>query len=225
MKKRLVLILTALMLLVSCDSAQTNSLPDTSSISSETVYNTSSQPEKTYLELDETKSQEYNEAIKAFNTFLNYNCYERNEEDDIFGRSIGEYPVDIYALFDVTHDEIPELLTEGPILRVFSFQEGKVMLSYVDKDGPAPMTKSQYFLENGASVTVITSNGREYYYRTFSDKSTLSDVYFHDDYFCGKYHFDGEEVSKEEYDNLTKDYFEAMEKKADLTWYNYSSLK
>ncbi len=225
--KKIILVLLSVLLCLSMFSCEGDVGTSPSSETVSTTSSASSQPEKIYLELDKTKSQEYNDAIKAYNTFLNNNCYERNEENgyDIFGRSIGDYPVDIYTLFDMSHDGIPELLTKGPLLRIFSYQEGKVVLSYVDKDGPSPMSRYNSFLEDGSLVTVRTQEGNEYWFRKFIDNYFVEYVYFYDDYYADKYYFNGEEVSKEEYDNLTKDYFEAIEKKADLTWYEYSLAK
>ncbi len=187
-------------------------------VSAESEGSTSSQLEKIYLELDETKSKEYNDAIKAYNTFLNYECVERNEEDD------AKYQVGLYALFDVNHDEIPELLTWGSYLCVFSYQERKIVSWY--EDIQYAMSGSRRFLENGAILTIFYSTGTDYSYKKFDDKGVSFGISFRsEDFEGGKYYFEGKEVSKEEYDELTKDYFEAMKKEADLTWYEYSLAK
>lgn len=217
--KRFVLVLLSVFLCLSMFSCEGDVSTSPSSETVSTTSSTSSQLEKIYLELDETKSKEYNDAIKAYNTFLNYECVERNEEDDAKG--IGGYQVGLYALFDVNHDEIPELLTWGSYLRVFSYQERKIVRWY--EDIQYAMSGSRRFLENGAILTIFSSTGTDYIYKTFDDKGVSFSISFRsEDFEGGKYYFEGKEVSKEEYDELTKEYFAAAEKEAKLDWIEWT---
>jgi hypothetical protein len=246
--KKFILVLLSILLAISffsCDSNNTSSvssqnilsyengsnLEDTSSIESEVVM--SSQGSDSYLKLDETKSQEYNEAIKAYNKFLSEEIVaiditkEGNVKIGVNDTDAvdGEHYINSYALFDVNNDGIPELHTKSLFYNIYSYKDGGVVRLYASNHNM--MNGLVYPLENGALVTEKVSAGTEYTYTTFNDDGKSISVYFDCISYSAEiihYYFNRAEVSKEEYEKLTKDYKETMEKKAEITWYEYHAV-
>ncbi len=238
--KRLVLLLLSVLMCVSLfscegDISTSSSSEDTSSqevasnenvssvavtsseevVSVESKESTSSQPEKIYLELDETKPQEYNEAIKAYNKFLNYECDEfeygvyYEDKKHRFGS---------YTLFDVTHDGIPELHTDGLDYDIFSYKNGEVTFLYTADI--SQMNGSTKPLKNGDILSEKRSTVTEYTYTTFDSNGSYTITYFSSNGSIA--FFNNKEVPMEEYEELTKDYWDKIDKKADVTWHRYS---
>lgn len=107
----------------------------------------------------------------------------------------------------------PELLTESLFCQVYSVQEGRVVLWYAS--GYNKINADVRLLENGALMAKQTSTGVIYTYTVFAADGTPTDTQFSE--VAGENGaclFNGETLSKEEYDKCTATYKEAFEKPA-----------
>ena len=186
---------------------------------------------KVYLKEKEGESTKYNAAIKVYNEFLNEKIKAKDKRtgemvgaNEAWNPFTGKPGIIEFALFDVNKDGIPELLTSASTHRVFSYQNDQLWHWY-ETDGSV-MNGPTYILENGALFSQKTSTGYSYTYITFDSEGAVSEVWFHDpgeDYEGAIYLFNYENVSKEEYQQLTKEYMELSQKKATVEWYVYNN--
>lgn len=180
-----------------------------------------------YINSDDTKSKEYNDAIKAYNEFLNgkIDATDKNTNNTI---NINEMTninnlsgIGSFALFDMNWDGIPELLTRSLFYDVFSYQNNQVLHWYNSfniMNGPTTV------LSNGAIFSTHDSTGTEYHYTTFTSDGATNTIKFQFvfiDYDKIEYYFQTKKVLKKEYDSLTKKYMELSKKPAAIQWVNY----
>ena len=227
-------LLLFLCLLISGCTEQTSSTAGKSSVPTTTNAATSSaQMTKEYLKTDPTKGEAYNAAIKAYNEFLNgkISAKDKNTNKTFNINKItnmnGNPGIDRFALFDVNGDGIPELHTCAMTYLVFSYQDKQVVLWY--ESGHNFMEGSTYMLENGALFAFSATIGRSYDYTTFGPDGTAATISFFDAAtFDGQdvpenasYSFRGKDVSKKEFDTLTKKYISLSKKPASIEWHKY----
>jgi len=135
-----------------------------------------------------------------------------------FYRGIGSY-----ELRDVTGDGVPEMLLGAVGREILMYQDGKLVTIYVahtnGMNGPIAL------LENGAMFEKHVTTGNFYYYTTFNADGSANETQFgllenpedetQNDYWFGEFE---KKVTKQEFDELTKDIFAAAEKEAKLDW-------
>jgi len=230
MKKRtsiVLLVLLVVLMLFGCQDKQNQSSDiEKLNASSETSGNL---PDYTvYINFDDTKPKNYNDAIKAYNEFLSNKIKAKDihtekmigvdDTDNVF---TGKSGIHGFSLFDVNNDGIPELHTESLFYDIYSYQNGQVVHFYTAPSNI--MNGPTITLENGAIFTRMDSTGTFYWYTTFDSDYTASQVEFwcveSDEY--NNYSFNNKDVSKEEWTRLTKEYFALSEKPADMKWYGY----
>lgn len=228
MKKKISVVLVVLIAaftMFGCREIQNNSdteNPDSSRLSqNETDY-------IVYINSDETKSQKYNAATKAYNDFLNneIKAIDISDPEETFSADeaydpMGPGRITRYSLFDVNKDGIPDLHITSLFYEIFTYKNGQVVRFYT---APSNIMNCQtYALENGAIFTKKVSTGYEYFYETVDSDYTVSQIAFwyteSDEY--SSYSFNNKTVSKQEWSNLTKEYFDLSEKRADMKWYEY----
>ena len=172
----------------------------------------------TYLDTDPNRSAAYNEAIVAYNGFLNGKIPLKTEQGDYLVTQLRTAAQGIasYALGDVTNDGVPELFINNGHYSVLSFDGTRMVEWYTSMSW-----QRLYLLENGDVLDCHTSAGITYNYVSFDAAGTTKQVSFAEplegDPTPG-YFFEGDEITKQEWDTLTKPYFAAMEKPVELAW-------
>ncbi len=128
---------------------------------------------------------------------------------------------DSYAFYDLNKDGTPELLYwSGYHLYVYFFEDGVVKeANYAQSSrfhGPTDV------LENGAILYRHSSTGNEYCYQILNADHTVTKLFFNEFYRSENeiiYEFDGNKVSKAEWESLTKPYFDIP--KVQIVWKAY----
>lgn len=137
-----------------------------------------------------------------------------------FYRGIGSY-----ELRDVTGDGVPEMLLGAVGREILMYQDGKLVTIYVahtnGMNGPIAL------LENGAMFEKHVTTGIFYYYTTFNADGSANEITFDlyenpENPNQNHYEFEGKVVTKQEFDELTKDIFAAAEKKAEIDWIEWT---
>ena len=159
------------------------------------------------------KSKKYNEAIEAYNGYLDEVAASGGIGDTQFRAN--------YAFFDVNDDGIPELHTKWLFYDIYSYKDGQVVKWYEGKvngmNGPTDV------LENGAVFSRHDSTGTFYEYTTFDKDGNAKTVAF--DCLEGYgYNFNGKAVTKEQWQQLTKEYLELSKKTAKMEWKSSDSI-
>ena len=130
-----------------------------------------------------------------------------------------------YALHDVTGDGVPELHLWFQGYRILMYQDGKLVTIYVAPTngwhGPISI------LENNAMFVGHLSTEWTYTYTTFNSDGSKNEIVFvlgeyTKDETLNIYEFEGTKVTKQEFDELTKEYFAAAEKKAEIDWIEWT---
>ena len=130
-----------------------------------------------------------------------------------------------YALHDVTGDGVPELHLWFQGYRILMYQDGKLVTIYVAPTngwhGPISI------LENNAMFVGHASTEWTYTYTTFNSDGSKNEIVFvlgeySQDETLNIYEFEGTKVTKQEFDELTKEYFAAAEKEAKLDWIEWT---
>lgn len=187
--------------------------------------------ESDYLSIDTTKYmvENYNESITAYNQFLRglRVAHEYGELDTTF------YVSDLYAderesvkgvqrytLADVTGDGVPELITEGYTMSVFTYQSGRVLRLYESSAGMFPT-----LLSNGRLWEWrMGGGGNTYRYTRFFEIGTTRTVQFGSpDNPEDQYYVDDVWMNKADFDAKTSTYFANAQSPALLIWYDYAT--
>ncbi len=182
--------------------------------SEQTLVSSESEPQSTesYLTADPDKSDAYNKALAAYNDFLCGKIAAKNESNKPFYVTdlmtiTYESGIGFFLLYDVNGDKIPELHTRGLTHRVLSYVENEIVTWYDTMDRVD-------ILENGAIMPYHWSHGDTYQVITFAADGTTSVISFENaDYVDDGYtrfFFDDREVTKEKWDELTKEYFDSV---------------
>ncbi len=187
-------------------------------------------PEDNYLNIDATKYTVvgYNESIRAYNAFLKGQraAYEFGDLEtklyvsDLYA-TVNDNGIKRYALADVTGDGMPELITEGYTMSVFSYQSGRVLRLYESGAGC-----ERVLLSNGYLWEERLGGGNTYRYTKFFAIGTTRTVELGDPGYDtdGKlYHVDRVWMNKADFDAKTATYFENAKKPALLIWYDYTT--
>lgn len=185
-----------------------------------------------FLKEDPTKYtvENYNESIVAYNSFLKGQraAYEYGDLEtrlyvsDLYVTLLPDGKgIRSYALADVTGDGVPELLTEGYTMSVFTYQSGRVLRLYESRAGA-----QRKLLSNGCLWEWRTGGGNTYWYTKFFEIGTTRNVQFGApgyDTDEDKYHVDGVWMNKAEFDAKTATYFANAKSPALLIWYDYTT--
>ncbi len=224
MKKWLCLVLAGILLLccVACDRLPVSPL-DSSDIMSTTTPSSNATDGNTYLETDAEQSVMYNKAITTYNAFLRGEIAAKTDDGEtvtVLQYGLTNEGIYSYALGDVNKDNVPELFIHGHHFHILALDETQLTEWYDSQSD-----QRIYLLENGAVWRIHSSVGYFYRYVTFDANGIAEDISFsqpyEDDptstyYFCGN-RLSGE-VSKEDWNDLTKPYFEQAEKTVELNW-------
>ncbi len=218
--KKIALLLLTIIFLTACDTKS----PDTNSNAKNSNALT-----KEFLKTDSSKEQEYNAAIKTYNEFLSGEADAINKDNNdtfdintVLDDKSGLDHIN-YAIFDLTGDGIPELLTFSGQYYIYSYQNGSVVFWLAagnNLHGPVD------FLENGAIFCTLNTTGIFYRYMTFDSDGNLSEINFasppaSDNGVEYPYYFNNKEVSENEWADLTKEYFSLAKKIVSIAWQPY----
>ena len=194
------------------------------------VYFPDEDPSDNYLNEDATKYavENYNPSIVAYNSFLKGQrvAYEYGELDttlyvsDLYA-TVNDKGIKRYALADVTGDGVPELITEGYSMSVFTYQSGRLLRLYETAAG-----MERKILSNGYLWEQRLGGGNNYRSTKFFEIGTTRTVEFGDpgyDTDDKKYHVDGVWMNKTDFDAKTSTYFANAQSPALLIWYDYAT--
>ncbi len=170
----------------------------------------------------------YNTAIKAYNQFLSGvipatdingggETFYIDDTSDINLQS----GINKYSLLDITGDGIPELHTKSYEYHIFSISDGRLVQVC---SSPTLNCATAYIIENGALFWHKDTIGTTYDYITINADLTTNSLSFFDGTDGGKsplYYFEDKQVTKTEFDNLTREYLSAAENPADMVWFDY----
>ena len=179
--------------------------------------------------LDEPKEQKTLTIDEAFDAYLKGEI-TATYDDWLFGvrevNIISHFDIGgDYALHDVTGDGVPELHLWFQGYRILMYQDGKLVTIYVAPTngwhGPISI------LENNAMFVGHLSTEWTYTYTTFNSDGSKNEIVFvlgeyTKDETLNIYEFEGTKVTKQEFDELTKEYFAAAEKEAKLDWIEWT---
>ena len=179
--------------------------------------------------LDEFTEQETLTIDEAFEAYLKGEI-TATYDDWLFGvrevNIISHFDIGgDYALHDVTGDGVPELHLWFQGYRILMYQDGKLVTIYVAPTngwhGPISI------LENNAMFVGHASTEWTYTYTTFNSDGSKNEIVFvlgeyPQDETLNIYEFEGTKVTKQEFDELTKEYFAAAEKEAKLDWIEWT---
>ena len=182
----------------------------------------------TYLETDSEQSLAYNRAITAYNAFLNGQIAaiaENNSKHFVsgYGRiSNGQCGIDRYALNDVNNDGVPELFIDAAIDHILAF-DGENLVEWYS----SMSWMGLQLLNNGAVLDTHSGAGSFFNYLTFGPNGVEKFISFSggpggesSPYYYGEGESEpSKEVSKDQWEVLTKPYFEQMQNKAELEWH------
>lgn len=183
-----------------------------------------------YLNEDATKYavENYNPSIVAYNAFLKGQrvAYEYGDRDTIFYVSdlyatVNDKGIKRYALADVTGDGVPELITEGYSMSVFTYQSGRLLRLYETAAG-----MERKILSNGYLWEQRLGGGNNYRYTKFFEIGTTRTVKFGDPGYNSdknEYYVDGVWMNKADFDAKTSTYFANAQSPALLIWYDYAT--
>ena len=125
-----------------------------------------------------------------------------------------------YTLADVTGDGVPELITEGYTMSVFTYQSGRVLRLYESSAGMFPT-----LLSNGCLWEWrMGGGGNTYRYTSFFEIGTTRTVQFgRPDNPEDQYYVDDVWMNKADFDAKTATYFANAQSPALLIWYDYAT--
>lgn len=178
-------------------------------------------------------------AIDAFTNFLNGKAVAKDVTpnkpaqskdyiyiSDLNCRNITLSGIDAFTLFDLNDDGIPELVTEGYTMDVFSYDNGELKMIY---SSPAGSSSLKYLLANKKIYWSLSTIGVSYEIASF-DKNLNVTV---DTYFDGKTEQVGDEeifyhnenkISESEFYKLKAEFFAPhFFESPDTVWYAYNT--
>ena len=181
--------------------------------------------------LDEFTEQKTLTIDEAFEAYLKgeISATDGSEKRYVYQHtciSDGKEGIDTYALYDVTGDGVPELHLKSMSYEILMCQKRELVTIYESgtngQHGPITL------LENGAMFEEHTTFETMYTYTTFDSDGTTNKTEFglleYEDETQSEYWFgdSNKKVTKQEFDELTKDIFAAAEKKAELNWIEWT---
>lgn len=183
-----------------------------------------------FLKIDATKymTENYNPSIVAYNSFLRGQrvAYEYGGFDTMFYVSdlyatVNDKGIRSYALADVTGDGVPELITEGYSMSVFTYQSGQLLRLYESRAGVC----ETFLLSNGCLWEKRCGTGEFYWYTKFFEIGTTHTTEFGIGWFSygDEYYVESVSMDKAEFDTKTATYFENAKSPALILWYDYAT--
>ena len=224
MKKIFALTITILMILgIFCSCTPKTQDKSSSQIAtSEIANNSQTQP---YLLTDTTKSESYNSAIDAYNQFLSGTIHAQSNNDYIYINELENSSllsgINHFALFDMNLDGIPELHTKGNTYNIFSFCDKNVIEVYESDAG----FDTYLILKKPALMAIKTSTGTMYQYTTIDSALVATTIEFFDGENAStnaSYYFNDVAVTREQYEQLSKEYLELSKNPVTVNWYAYT---
>ncbi len=188
------------------------------------------------------ESENQQPAIDAFTNFLNGKIPAKNVVPnkasaspnyiyitDLSCRDLTLLGIDQFTLFDLNDDGIPELITEGYTMDVFSYNnDGELTMIY---SSPAGSSSRKYLLQNKKIYWKLSATGTTYEIASFDKELNVTiDTYFdganasaagYETYYHNEKPVTAEEFSKLEAEFLTADFLT----RADTIWYAYNTSK
>lgn len=225
-KFAIVFILMLAIFMISCGSTIESSSADTYSISNENISSLStsevssissqqySNPQKktitnlVFIPSDNTKSDEYNNAVKRYNEIIN-----QNETNLLYGG----------YLYDLTNDVIPEIIFwyPGGNVRAYSYIDGHVIELELPPAGGGDGGNT--LLPDGFIMGEMHEDYDEYWFYTYNTDGSANKVNFgqfinfetynDEGIIVYDYKIEGNAVSREEYENFTAPYMEKSKNK------------
>ncbi len=232
LKKTLFLLLSSIFLFAlyacgqnSVSTPSTTAASSTPSVSAMVTANPVQPSDNSSPQVSDDVPSGYNDALAAYNNFLAGSIKAQDSKHEISDGAVNIKDISLepdlktyYALFDMNGDGIPELHLRpivGGSYAIFTYLNGQIVLWHEGPDYESPLNNGAILYErDGAAPTHIN-----YYYLVLdSDGNEISRVYF------SKYHsvdeiglnesndydvfiYEDKEVSKDEWDSLTNEYF------------------
>lgn len=178
--------------------------------------------------LENETNESINNEITAFNDFLANKTIGTSKHDNIdfyfsdLTNELNQNIISKYTFADLNNDGQMEMITMGydhdPLLTIFAYVNDKVTIIYV-ADDPANHT----VLDNGYifASSFLIGGGAHFDYYTFDSNYNIKPISFSEfTYPYEDYVFNNESVTKEEYQELTKDIFAIYESSKELIWYD-----
>ena len=183
-----------------------------------------------YLMVDPANDsvENYNDSITAYNQFLRglraaheYGDFDTTLYVSDLPATVSTGGIQRYTLADVTGDGVPELITNGYTMSVFTYQSGRLLRLYESRAGAC----KTLLLSNGCLWEERCGTGVTYWYTKFFEIGTTRTIEFGVGYFSygNEYHIEGVDVSKADYDAKTSTYFANAQSPALLLWYDYAT--
>ena len=191
-----------------------------------------------YVPADPDESGVYNAAIEQYNLFLNgvipatalggtdYASGETFYVTDMYTINL-KSGINRYALLDINQDGVPELHMDSNGYDVFSVRGSELI--HVCGVTPTHQHGTTCVLENGALFSPTHTTGSAYQYITVDPDFKVTVVSFFDGEGGTRYEeneiyeFNGIRVTKAEFEELTKEYFEQSNSPAAIEWFEYEN--
>lgn len=221
MKKWLSCLFAVVLLLCLTACNPNSAVSDDSSDATTTTTTQQNSNATNYISYDTEQSEEYNNAIGIYNSFLNGLIPYQGDAaffiTDCVRGSNGKSGIDSYALADVNQDNIPELFIHAMSKEVLGVVDGKLTCWY-SSGGSVKVS----LLENGALFTSALNSPDYHTYITFDKQGAKNEIWFAKGATGPtaptNYTFNGDDVTKEEWEALTAPYFAQAEKTVELQW-------
>ena len=179
-----------------------------------------------YFEIPLEDTGVYADAINVYNTFLNGNSKAvKNGTDtkisiDDFISSSSKN-ADQYVLFDLDADGSPELHFIGSTSAIFTIVDKQPVLVYTE----SPVFEFHQLLPIPGTMSTKRGNGVTYRFVTMGKDKTITTVEFTDPQSTApnaKYTFEGEELSKTDWEVRTKPLFDYTKDAPIVPWETYT---
>ncbi len=228
-KRVIALLFSSVLLFALCacgkNSVSTPSTTTASPTPSVTVTMSSAQPsDNVSPQTSDDVSSEYNDALVAYNDFLAGSIKAQDLKNEISDGVVNIKDITLepdlktyYALFDMNEDGIPEFHLRpiaGGSYAIFTYLNGQIVLWYEGTDYESPLNNGAILYERaGAAPThvnysylVLDSDGNEISRADFSKYHSVDESGLNESADYDVFLFDNKEVSKDEWNSLTKEY-------------------
>ncbi len=162
------------------------------------------------MPFDSTKSDEYNNAMRIYKTYLGAAYTAEHTE-----------LIDSFCFYDMNGDDIPELIISR-FYHIFvgsvNGDEGKI--EWWEDTGHSATNGPTKILVNGMLASRSSSTGTTFTFLEYDKNGTATRISFFVDP-PQKYMFMGQDVTEEEFNQLAGPYLSAWENEVELDWMTY----